>query len=137
MLKKQFFLVAFFLIFCLAGSHSLFAAQYDIKEITPEIQKALSNRQARFGELQNWKSQGTIGETNQGFVKALKGIPAAVSLTDEENKDRNVIYRAIVDQNQLGSSGFAKVKAVFADVQREKAKTGDYLQDLNGEWNQK
>ncbi len=59
------------------------AGSYDIKEMTPEIQQALSGRQARYGQLKQLKSSGAIGENNEGYVEALsgpgKGLGAASS----------------------------------------------------------
>ncbi|HXV27661.1 MAG TPA: DUF1318 domain-containing protein [bacterium] len=112
-------------------------ANYDIKQMTPAIQQALHNRQDRYANLQSLKAQGILGEDNQGFVAALKSSPEASSMALAENNDRLVIYQAIVDQNQLGQAGLAKVKQVFAEVQREKARRGDYVQLASGEWTQK
>ena len=114
------------------------AAQYDIKEMTPEIQQALQNRQLRYDELQRLKAQGILGENAEGYVEVLKNaVLEANSIAAAENKNRRVIYNAIVQQNNLPPSGIDPVQAAFADVQREKARPGDFIQSSNGQWTQK
>ena len=124
-----------FLFALMLFSSSVFAAQYDIKEMTPAIQQALQNRQARYEQLQTLKAQGILGENNQGFVTALK--PEGGTAAASENQDRQVIYQAIVQQNNLPASGIAQVEAAFASVQREKARPGDSIQTASGQWVQK
>ncbi len=114
-----------------------YAANYDLKEITPEVQQALDSRKARYGDLQRFKSEGTVGEDNQGFTKLLKDSPEADSAVQAENENRQVIYQAIVDQNNLGPGGMSDVRSVFAEVQRGKARPGDFIQERSGDWTQK
>ena len=131
---KKIFLLIFLFLF--AGT--LTAAQYDIKQMTPEIQQALQGRQSRYDSLQHMKSQGIIGENNSGYVEVLKNaVPDAPSVVSAENQDRRVIYQAIVQQNNLPAAGLEQVEAVFADVQREKARSGDSIQTASGSWVQK
>lgn len=110
------------------------AKNYDLKEMTPPVQQALGARQARFSELQRLKALGTIGEDNQGFVRVLKPSPQAEETAGKENVDRKTIYQAIVDQNHLGPGGLIEVKRAFAEVQREKAKPGEFVQEPSGNW---
>ncbi len=112
----------------------VFAGQYDIKEMTPQVSRALENRKNRYNDLQSAKAAGLIGENSQGLISSLKG---GADLAGAENADRNVIYKTIVDQNGFGPSGIQQVQQVFADVQREKARSGDYIQTSSGEWRQK
>lgn len=135
---KYKFLAAFTLIICtISLPFPLQAETYDIKEMTPEVKNALDARTARFGELQSLKAQGIIGENNGGLVEVRKSSPVGSGLAQEENADRMVIYQAIVNQNALGPNGLAKVQAVFAEVQREKARPGDLIQLPSGQWTQK
>ena len=132
-MKKTFF--AFILI--LLSTSPAFAARYDIKEMTPEIQQALSNRQSRYGELQSSKAQGALGENSQGYVGVLNPADGAEALASAENADRKTIYSAIVSQNGLPAGGLAQVEAVFGEVQRDKAKPGESIQLPSGEWTKK
>ena len=105
--------------------------------MTPEIKQAIENRKARYAELQQLKIQTVVGENNQGLAELLKSSPEARGVIEGENRDRRVIYQAIVDQNGLGNQGMAKVQAVFAEVQRGKARPGELIQLPSGEWVQK
>ena len=134
-LRSNRFTLLFLIVFFL-GIESLLAGQYDIKQITPAIESAISNRKARFSQLQDLKSQGAVGEDNQGFVEELRP-GASGGLVPAENNDRNVIYEAIATQNQLGPNGIETVKKAFADVQRDKARPGDSIQLPSGERVQK
>lgn len=113
------------------------AADYDFKDITPEIDKALKNRQARYYQLQKLKEEGAIGENNKGYVTELKGGESASTVTASENRDRRVLYEALAEQNKLGSTGLLEVQKAFADVQREKAGPGDMVQSADGNWKKK
>ena len=127
-----------FLSFLMMGlSVSLACAQaaYDIKEMTPAIKAALESRKARFEELKSFKARGIVGENNRGYVQALSADADVKGLVNAENKDRKVVYEAIVDQNGLDAGALATVEKVFARVQRDKAASGEKVQDENGNWN--
>lgn len=116
---------------------SVWASEYHIKEKTPAIQQAFSNRKARFHELRQLKIEGVVGENNRGLLEVRVNTPAAVSAVNAENQDRIIIYQAIVDQNNLGPGGMTQVQQAFADVRRDKAKPGDLIQSSSGEWAKK
>ena len=94
------------LVFCfLSGSLLLISvpgfaqAQYNIKEMTPEVQAALEARKARYEQLRSLKDKGSIGENNHGYVEALGDDTEAKALAEAENKDRKFIYKTIEQQN--------------------------------------
>jgi uncharacterized protein YdbL (DUF1318 family) len=105
--------------------------------MTPEVKSALEGRRSRFDELKSLKAQGAIGENNQGYVEVLKNTGNAQSIADAENRDRRFIYTTIVAQNGLPSSALGTVEEVFAQVQRDKASSGDKIQDASGNWTAK
>lgn len=113
---------------------ALQAAQYDLKEITPDVQNALSGRQARYNQLKTLKAAGMLGETHHGYIKVLLTSAEADALAEAENRDRGVIYRAIIRQHGLGPQGLAGVEMAFGDVQRDKAASGEQVQLPSGEW---
>lgn len=113
------------------------AGPYDLREQTPEVTQALAGRQGRYQTLQDQKTAGVIGETNAGLVEALGGGEEVLALTEAENADRLVLYRAIVEQNGLPTDALRTVQEVFADVQRAKASPGHRLQLPTGEWTTK
>jgi len=128
--------LAISLIFLTATS-ACFAADYDYKTMTPDIEKALKNRQTRYHQLQSLKQEGVVGENNKGYVTNLKNNAAAETLIAAENRDRRVLYEALAEQNKLGSTGLLEVQKAFADVQREKAGAGDMVQSSSGDWKKK
>jgi uncharacterized protein len=121
------------LVMALCGIASAQGA-YDIQNMTPEVKSALEARKTRFGELKALKAQGFIGETNRGYVEPLGGGRYVMELIAAENKDRQFVYRTIVEQNGLGKDALATVEGVFAGVQRDKANPGDKIQDAAGNW---
>lgn len=110
------------------------AEEPEIKLITPEVQEAINARRARYDHLKGLKAQGIIGEDNQGHVAVMGGDSAAGELVKAENNDREVIYKAIVEQNKMGRDGISTVRATFGEVQREKAAPGEKIQMPTGEW---
>ncbi len=136
-MRKKSLVPLFFLTAFLLPALTARAASYDLKEKTPEVSRALENRSARFSQIQSLKSSGSIGENNRGYVEVLNGSVSSRIVTEAENADRKVIYQAIVDQNQIGPSGLVQVEAAFSEVQREKARPGDYVQPPSGDWQQK
>lgn len=113
---------------------SVSAPSYDVKEITPEVKEAMSNREDRYDMLENWKAKNAVGENNQGYVEAQVNSPQIAAWVALENKDRKVIYKAIAQQNNLGPEGLSMMESSFAEVQREKAQPGDSIQLPSGKW---
>jgi uncharacterized protein len=133
-MRKFIFSTLFLMALC---APSFAQGAYDIQNMTPEVKSALEARKTRFGELKALKAQGFIGETNRGYVEALGGGRYVMELVVAENKDRQFVYQTIVDQNGLGKDALATVEGVFAGVQRDKANSGDKVQDAAGNWTAK
>lgn len=132
MMKRLF---AFLAILVIASP--CLATNYDYKTMTPEIQKALQNRQARYYQLQSLKKQSAVGENNKGYVTALKEDAATSTLVSAENRDRRVLYEALAEQNALGGNGLLEVQRAFAEVQSDKASSGEMVQNATGAWEKK
>lgn len=113
------------------------AATYDLKEQTPAVKAALEGRKARYDQLNDAQAQGWVGENNQGLAAQIGGGPEIEILVSAENRDRMVIYRAIVEQNGLPPEALATVQQVFAETQRDRAQPGDPIQLPSGEWTRK
>ena len=122
------------LLLVLFTAGTVFAGEYDLKQITPAVQKALDGRRERYNLLEQLKNEGKIGEGRDGFVVNLTGDADAEPVVAAENKDRNVIYNAIVQQNDLPETEIHTVRRVFADTQRSKAKSGQMIQTESGKW---
>ncbi|MFH1800149.1 MAG: DUF1318 domain-containing protein [Candidatus Omnitrophota bacterium] len=136
-MKKIYFLGLAISLAILTAASFCFAADYDYKTMTPDIEKALKNRQSRYYQLQSLKQEGEIGENNKGYVTSLKDNATAATLTQEENQDRRVLYEALAEQNKLGSTGLLEIQKAFAEVQSEKADPGDMIQSSSGDWKKK
>lgn len=108
-------------------------AKYSLKEMTPEVSAALEARRARFDNLADLKSKGMVGEDDRGYIKALVSAPDVEAVVDAENKDRKLVYTTVARQNNLAAE-MATIEKVFAEVQRDKAKPGEKIQDANGQW---
>ena len=133
-MKKAALLLAAFLLISSMAISPCFAARYDLKTMTPQVDQALKSRQARFVQVQSLKQAGAVGENNRGYLTVLKESPSIAGLIAEENSDRGIIYRALVDQNALGPNGMTEVEKAFAEVQSEKAAQGEMVQSPPGEW---
>lgn len=134
-MKRNSLLVNILLaVFLLTAGAPHVLASYDIKELTPAVKASLDARRGRFEQLSSLKSQGKIGENNRGYVEVLSGGGDAGEVADAENKDRKLIYSAIVEQNGLPADALSTVEKVFAQVQRDKAAAGDSIQDESGSW---
>jgi len=136
-MKKFYTLGLAAVLVILTAASACFAADYDYKTMTPDIEKALKNRQARYYQLQQLKQEGVIGENNKGYVTDLKDNATAATLTAAENRDRRVLYEALAEQNKLGNTGLLEVQRAFAEVQSEKAASGDMVQSSSGDWKKK
>ena len=107
--------------------------KYLIKEMTPQVSTALVNRKARYESLRALKDAGVIGENNKGYVEVLKPNDQAQSIADAENKDRQIIYQTIAQQNGL-EDALGTIEEVFAQVQYDKAESGEKVQEKDGRW---
>ena len=123
-------------VFVLHPSLGWTESKYSIKEMTPEVQAALDRRRERFDQLAELKKKGVIGENNRGYVEVITNGEGAEGIVDAENKDRKVIYQTIAEQNDLKGE-IDTIEKVFAEVQKEKAQTGDKIQDDQGRWTYK
>lgn len=119
--------------------------------VSQNRQRALDARQNQDfnrDDLDELKSKGVVGETNDGTIvvvskgggSAAGGIdPALVAtIVDEENRDREVIWRRIIESNQnLSAKDLPDVRKTYAKMQREAAQPGHWYQDETGAWVQR
>lgn len=114
-------------------STSAYAAEYNLKQMTPQVEQALLSRKARFDNLEAYKAGGVIGENNRGYVELLGLDSRAADLVGAENRDRKVIYQTIAEQNGIALQ-MDVIEKVFAQVQHEKARPGYKIQAFDGAW---
>ena len=122
------------LIFFLSMSSIVFSeTKYNIKEMTPEVKMALEGRRSRFDQLKQLKAQGLVGENKSGYTELLADDETAKALVEQENMDRKIIYTTIAEQNNL-IEAISTIEQVFAQVQRDKAESGEKIQLEDGSW---
>jgi uncharacterized protein YdbL (DUF1318 family) len=88
----------------------------------------------RLPEIIQLKAAGIIGETNQGLLAFVSDNKQGEALVDAENKDRQLVYAAIAKQQGTTAAVVGQRRALQI---AEKAKPGEWLQDLSGKWVQK
>lgn len=129
-------ILSLFLTVLTQANHVFAQGGYSIKEMTPAVESALNSRRDRYAALEKFKADGAIGETNRGYVKALKEDTQAEALARAESADRKTIYNTIAEQNNLAGQ-IETIEKVFAQVQREKAADGVMVQNDAGAWEAK
>jgi uncharacterized protein YdbL (DUF1318 family) len=101
---------------------------------TPE-EAALQKRfKARYAQIQQFKKEGVIGETDAGFVDFVKAKDEkATKVVDEENADRKTLYKLIADREGITIEVVAQ-RAAKRNF--DHAKPGEWLKEA-GKWRQK
>jgi hypothetical protein len=117
----------------------------------PEVLAAYKGLGQRLERMNQLRDKGLVGEGKDGRV-VLRAKPpqigdAEVKLTDEENKDREVIMNGMakaiakLNKQEPTSSNIAKMKPqaseTFASLRRDKAQPGWWIQLPDGAWKQK
>ena len=123
--------------FALLGALALLAAVPNAARADRE-----SDLQERFKkrlpELREAKAAGKVGETREGvvdFVDAkFRDEKPVATLADEENADRRELYKLIAEKEKTTE---AKVAERAAARNYEKARSGEYLKDKDGQWKRK
>lgn len=126
------------------GPAKAMAQGIDINMTTPAIRQLIASRKQRYASLVPLFNAGALGESNQGLVVvrsldalALKDKAQAKMLSDQENRDRQQLYRELATANQLPPDKVADIARIFAQVNRQEAQSGWWIQEPNGEWKKK
>ncbi len=89
---------------------------------------------ARAPEILSLKSQGIVGENNQGYLEIRRDDGGASGLVKAENKDRKMVYKAIAAKT---GGSVAQVGQRAAARRAQVAGAGEWLQKPSGEWYRK
>lgn len=96
-----------------------------------ELQKRFKER---FPKVQQLKSDGVVGETDEGYLDFVgKKDADAAKLVDDENRDRKALYKAIAEAEGI-DAGLVATRAGKRNF--DKAKPGEYLKG-GGKWRKK
>lgn len=100
-----------------------------------QMSTAISRRKERVDVIEEYFVQGYIGENKNAFLELRGNVPEEKSgqiqkVISEENKDREMLYKAIAEKNGIGVSSVQKV-SFESDYKR--ALSGYWFQALDGE----
>lgn len=119
------------------------AEEADINIATPAIDSLRASMKARHIALEPHYNSGAVGLTNDALVAEhdagaipLKDRNSVKQLVADENKDRNALYREIVQVNNH-PEWEADIRKTFAKQWVENARAGWWYQDDSGAWKQK
>ena len=99
-----------------------------------------TNSQALTPQEQNMmhdaKSQGLIGEQLNGYLGIVTSSPSSKvkALVDKTNAERKALYKSIASRNSLK---LEDVESLAGKKAVKKTKTGQYIQQSNGQWGKK
>jgi hypothetical protein len=126
------------------GTPSAAAQAIDIDITTPAIRSLIASRKQRYPSLVPLFAKCTLGETNRGLVDirapaglSLQDKARVKSLHDQENRDRQQLYRELAKANDLPPDREGEVAGIFANVNRREARGGWCIQDENNSWKKK
>jgi uncharacterized protein YdbL (DUF1318 family) len=116
----------------------------DLKSIetTDTIVQIMRRRQARFVTIQNLKKTGVLGESSSGMLASPRspdftGLDSDTrKVITDENNDRRALFVEVLRQRQLGIDKLNRVAQTFAQVQRDMAPRGVWVQYDDGAWEQ-
>jgi uncharacterized protein len=95
------------------------------------------NRRLRSGEIQQLKNDGVVGEDRDGYLDIrrkpadLKYLEYANSVVNAENADRSFLYLA---NAQSQNKPLEEVENQYAQLWRQLAFPGEWVQNANGTW---
>jgi uncharacterized protein YdbL (DUF1318 family) len=126
------------------GPQEAYAQQVNIDVSTPAIRALRDAMSNRFPALKPYYDKGAIGENNNGYIEArdvgtlnLQDRGNLSRLMDQENKDRQGLYREIMTANRFGPEALPQIQRIFANSWRAKSAPGWWVQADNGQWAKK
>jgi uncharacterized protein len=120
------------------------SAEVNINVSTPAIRSLKDSMKNRFGQLKPFYDRGAIGETNAGLLEvrdtaalSLSERGQVSSLTQQENKDRQALYKEIATANKMGTEAISEIQKIFSNSWRDQSQAGWWVQNNTGAWNKK
>ncbi len=108
------------------------------------VLNAIQNRDFNKDDIDEFKRDGAAGENNRGYLelrpferlqKEAEYKKLVEQLLAEENRDRQIIMQRIVAINPtVQATDPAEVEKVFAKLNRDNARPGEWMQLPEGEW---
>ncbi|MDI6796304.1 MAG: YdbL family protein [Desulfatibacillaceae bacterium] len=99
---------------------------------------------ANHEQLKPHYQSGAVGIQNDGYITvrstqglAIRDVATLRRLVDADNQARKRLYAAVAQALEIEPGELDKVAAIFADQWREKAPSGWWIQDGQGNWSAK
>jgi len=104
------------------------------QSVSSDIQAAISRRKDRFKEIEHYFIMGYIGENRKALLEIRAEIPAqekarVTKTLQEENADREIIYKATAQKNGVDVS---EIRKVFYEDDYKRALPGFLFETLQG-----
>ncbi len=116
----------------------------DIDIDTPALKKLRERRKARYKQLEPHMASGRFGEGLEGYLVlrdtenlAIRDLQQLKKLLSDENKDREAMYREILEAHKLPEQQLKKIQEIFAKAIRKTMKPGNYYQVNEKTWAKK
>jgi uncharacterized protein YdbL (DUF1318 family) len=111
----------------------------------PAIRAIIDARAARVPQINDFKSRGLIGESNQALLEArsldsisdLRQRAALQKLVKDENADRERLYKEVAAAEGVDLAQLPRIRQTYAETLRNNARPGDWIQLPGGQWKQK
>jgi len=81
--------------------------------------------------LTDARQQGRVGETQSGYLAALKQDNETLALVKKINQARSESYQQLAQSNNLPQQEVARLAGKKLI---DKAQPGEYVQGINGQW---
>lgn len=100
----------------------------------PACSASIKDRMAgRIPAITQLKNSGVVGENNKGYLE-FRGAKKSETLVADENKDRNIVYKAIAKKQGASADLVGKRRAQMI---AQKGQAGQWLQKQDGSWYKK
>ncbi len=124
--------------------------EVEVSDLQAAALKARQNQDFNRDDIDELKLASILGESFDGQLVMLpenigekksadqEQAKLARVLIDEENRDREVIWKRIIQSNEnLSEKDMPEVKKTYAKMLHEKAAVGHWIQAEKGQWEQK
>lgn len=81
--------------------------------------------------LDDARQQGRVGETLNGYIAAVQQDAETLTLVKQINDGRMRQYQLLAQQNNMNTRDVASLAGVKLV---ERAKSGEYVRGINGQW---
>jgi uncharacterized protein YdbL (DUF1318 family) len=123
---------------------SALAQTININITTPAIRSLVQSRQQRYPSLVPLFAAGALGENNRGLLDvrpapelSLQDKARSNTLSAQENRDRQQLYAELAKANNIPADKVTEIARIFAEVNRQKAQAGWWIQTPDGTWKKK